>query len=232
MRLFFDEQIIPDSITYTLSEEESKHIVKVLRLQEGDKIGLINGKGSSFTCLIISAHPKRCRLKILNHSFTPPPEYDIHIAIAPTKQMERIEWFVEKATEIGVTEISLILCKNTERNKLKIERLTKKAISAIKQSKRLYLPRINPLISFESFVNKNPNGLIAHCEENLERLHFKDYFQKTKCPILIGPEGDFTEKEIKIALKNGYKAITLGENRLRTETAALYACMYAKICLE
>ncbi|MBL1280339.1 MAG: 16S rRNA (uracil(1498)-N(3))-methyltransferase [Fluviicola sp.] len=231
MRLFYDANIKKSDSTFTLTEEESKHVVRVLRMKEGDRIALLNGKGDSFTCEIIDAHPKRCDLKIREHSHKEKPKYDIHIAISPTKQLDRMEWFVEKATEIGATEITLISCKNQERSKVKVDRLLKKAISAMKQSHRAYLPIINELDGFNNFVKNHSKGLIAHCYEN-PKEKFEASFRKTNCPILIGPEGDFTQEEIAFALQNGYKTITLGENRLRTETAGVYVCVRSKLLLE
>lgn len=228
MRLFYDEHIAQTATTHTLSEEESKHIVRVLRMVNGDKIGLLNGKGGNFTCEITDAHPKRCALKVLSNDQASPLQHEIHVAVGPTKQMERIEWFVEKATEIGITEISLIDCDNGERAKINIDRLVKKAVSAMKQSHRTFLPKINELQKLSDFIEQHPNGLIAHCYEN-EKNDLSNVFKSTNCPILIGPEGDFSQKEIEKALENGYKTITLGPNRLRTETAALYACMQAKL---
>lgn len=228
MRLFYDEHIAPAATTHTLSEEESKHIVRVLRMEKGDKIGLLNGKGGFFTCEISDANPKRCALNVLSNDQAEPLKHDIHVAVGPTKQMERLEWFVEKATEIGITEISLIDCDNGERGKIKTDRLVKKAISAMKQSHRTFLPKINELRKLTDFIEQHPNGLIAHCYEN-EKNDFTAVFQTSNCPILIGPEGDFSQKEIEKALEKGYKTITLGPNRLRTETAALYACMQAKL---
>lgn len=230
MRLFYDAHIKPTDENFTLSEEESKHIVRVLRMKEGDQIGLLNGKGGTFTCEITDAHPKRCSLRIVNHSQQKEVDYDIHIAIGPTKQLDRMEWFVEKATEIGVTEITLIACKNQERSKVKLERLQKKAISAMKQSHRSFLPIINELTDVKTFIKNNPNGLIAHCYED-PRETFKASFRGKNCPILIGPEGDFTKEEIDFALENGYKTITLGENRLRTETAGVYVCALSQFIL-
>lgn len=231
MRLFYDANITSKDTTHQLSEEESKHIVRVLRMTTGDVLGVLNGEGSLFECEISDDNPKRCILTINNEQKEERPKYDIHIALGPTKNMDRLEWFVEKATEIGITEISLIDCKNSERSKLKLDRLVKKVISAMKQSHRLYLPKINDLTSVKTFIKDNPNGLIAHCYED-ERAPISSVFQFEKCPILIGPEGDFTKEEIDLALQSGYKTITLGENRLRTETAALYACMNAKILIQ
>lgn len=231
MRLFFDENIDLTCKDFILSEEESKHIIRVLRMKEGDQLGLLNGKGGSFTCEITDAHSKKCALKIIDYSQEPKPDYSIHIAIGPTKQLDRMEWFVEKATEIGITDITLIACKNQERSKVKIDRLKKKAVSAMKQSHRTFLPEIKELTDVKSFIQNHPNGLIAHCYEE-PKQEFEKSFLRTNCPILIGPEGDFTKEEIDLALENGYKTITLGKNRLRTETAGLYVCMKAMMMIE
>jgi 16S rRNA (uracil1498-N3)-methyltransferase len=231
MRLFYDPHIDLDAKTHQLSEEESKHIVRVLRMSEGDQLALINGKGAYLETTISMAHPKKCTVAIDKIAQSPLPKNELHIALGPTKLMERIEWFVEKATEIGITEISFISGKNSERVQLKPERIEKKVISALKQSKRLFLPKINELISVSEFIKQHPNGLIAHCYEG-EKSTILDAFQPSNCPILIGPEGDFTLDEIELALENGYKTITLGENRLRTETAALYACVCAQLKID
>lgn len=228
MRLFYDEHIAPTATEHTLSEEESKHIVRVLRLEKGQEIGILDGKGRLFSCKINDAHPKRCALTVSNIDLAEALPHEIHIAVGPTKQMERIEWFVEKATEIGITEISLIDCDNGERAKINTDRLVKKAVSAMKQSHGRFLPVINELQKLTDFIAANPNGLIAHCYEE-EKNTFSEVFKSVGCPILIGPEGDFSQNEIEKALENGYKTITLGPNRLRTETAALYACMQAKL---
>ncbi|MDG1147333.1 MAG: 16S rRNA (uracil(1498)-N(3))-methyltransferase [Crocinitomicaceae bacterium] len=231
MRLFYDPNISPQDLKHTLSEEESKHVVRVLRMKMGDCIGLLDGKGSLYVCEIILDNPKRCELTIKSVNTDDKETAEIHIAVGPTKQMERIEWFIEKATEIGITEITLIECKNSERIKIKTDRLEKKAVSAMKQSHRTFLPKINALTKVTDFIKKNPNGLIAHCFDE-KRAHFKDVFTSTNCPVLIGPEGDFTLEEIKLAKEYGYKTITLGENRLRTETAALFTCMQAKLLIQ
>lgn len=228
MRRFYDPHITVSATTHTLSEEESKHIVRVLRMQVGDQLEMVDGKGTLFTCAISSAHPKKCELKVLSVQTSVPETYQIHIVVGPTKQTDRLEWFMEKATEIGITELSFLTTKNAERAQLKLDRLEKKAIAALKQSKRLFLPKINPLTTFENFVKAHPNGLIAHCMEGNMNV-FESVFSPQNCPILIGPEGDFTPEEVSFALENGYKTITLGKNRLRTETAALYVCMRAKL---
>lgn len=231
MRTFYDSHIELGSKTHQLSEEESKHIVRVLRMTEGDQLAIVNGKGGYFETEIVGAHPKRCTVSILNSEQSEPLKHELHIALGPTKLMDRIEWFVEKATEIGITEISFISGKNSERVKMKPERIEKKVISAMKQSKRRFLPKINTLVSVSEFIKEHPNGLIAHCEDG-EKSTILDSFELINCPILIGPEGDFTQDEILLALENGYKTITLGENRLRTETAALYACVCAQLKID
>lgn len=231
MRRFYDPNIDLSASSHTLSEEESKHIIRVLRLKNGDNIELVNGHGALITAVISDDHPKRCTVDFENIEQQDQPAYDIHIAVCPTKQLERIEWFVEKATEIGITEISFIETENMERTRLKIDRIVKKAVSAMKQSKRLFLPKINEIQKLSPFLSEHPNGLIAHCIDG-EKNTIESVFNPKGCPILIGPEGDFSQKEIDFALENGYKTITLGENRLRTETAALYACMRTQWILE
>lgn len=231
MRLFYDPHIDKQTKLHTLTEEESKHAIRVLRMQMGDALVLLNGKGDRFECEISEANPKKCQVKILRHIHEAKPTASIHIAVGPTKQVERMEWFVEKATEIGVTHITFIQCTNSERVKLKLDRLEKKAISAMKQSQRTYLPELSDLVNFETFVNEHPGGLIAHCYEG-EKHSIAEVFTPQDCPILIGPEGDFSEKEVALAAGHAYKIITLGANRLRTETAALYACMQAKLSTE
>jgi 16S rRNA (uracil1498-N3)-methyltransferase len=228
MRLFYDPHIKIGDKTHTLSEDESKHIIRVLRLKMGEQIGLLDGLGSLFTCELVSDNAKRCEVKIINIETQEHPKHTIHVAIAPTKLNERMEWFVEKATEIGVTNITFINCKNSERVKLNLDRLLKKAISAMKQSNRTFLPNINGLIEFDEFIRTHKNGLIAHCYHE-QKSEFESVFELQNCPIVIGPEGDFTMQEIEFAEKNGFKTISLGENRLRTETAGLYACMRAKL---
>lgn len=227
MHRFYTPELTMESALFTLSEAESKHGIQVMRLKENDSIELFNGKGISAFTTIIEAHPKRCSVKIEKIT-KHPHEKPIHIAIAPTKNMDRMEWFVEKATEIGLTKLSLILCQNSERREIKLDRLEKTAISAVKQSGRYFLPEITELVKWKDFLNQYPSGLIAHCREG-EKKTIEDYNQDNL--IVIGPEGDFTIEEIELALGRGYSPITLGENRLRTETAALVACMQAKFSL-
>jgi 16S rRNA (uracil1498-N3)-methyltransferase len=224
MHRFYTPELTLDFTHLTLSEAESKHAIQVMRLQNGQEIELFNGKGISAIGTIIENHPKRCSLA-LDQKEEHDIESPIHIAVAPTKNIERLEWFIEKATEIGITEISLVLCQNSERRDVKLERLEKILISAVKQSGRYYIPKLNPLEKWNSFLKKQPNGLIAHCRTGAKK-RVTDFFDNQL--IAIGPEGDFTQEEILAALESGYASITLGQTRLRTETAALVACVEAR----
>ena len=223
MQLFFDPNITGE--THTLSESESKHAVRVLRKNTGDTLHIVNGKGSLFTCKITDAHPKRCTLEVIQTEEQPTIQPEIHLAVAPTKGNDRMEWLMEKATEIGITSITPIICERSERKTIKTERLEKVAVAAMKQSLKVWLPIVNEPKSFQDFVNSQHKGqrCIAHClSEGQESL--KNYCQQGQATtILIGPEGDFTSNEIKMASDNGFHPITLGESRLRTETAALVA---------
>ena len=227
MQLFYTPDIDAASSTYYLSEEESKHCIKVLRLQTGDKVQLIDGRGNFYDAAITDAHPKRTLLQIISvqEDFQKKNHY-LHIAIAPTKNIERLEWFLEKATEIGIDEISLIICQRSERKEAKAERLNKIITSAIKQSIKAWHPVLNEPVAFNKLIAAPFDGqnFIAHCEPG-DKVSLKNELKQFgRYLIFIGPEGDFTPKEIDDALNNGFKAITLGKSRLRTETAALEAC--------
>jgi len=225
MHLFYTPDL--SGINYTLDETESKHCTRVLRLTNHDIIHLIDGKGGFFKAQIIDPNPKRCVVEIIESKkeFGKRNHY-LHIAIAPTKNMDRFEWFVEKATEIGIDEITPLLCEHSERKVVKTDRLEKIAISAMKQSLKAYKPIINELTNIFDLVNKDFNGekFIAHCEENHKNLLKSTYTKDKGTLILIGPEGDFSSEEIKIALNNQFTEISLGESRLRTETAGIVAC--------
>jgi 16S rRNA (uracil1498-N3)-methyltransferase len=230
MQLFYTPDIDPSLSQYFLSEEESKHAVRVLRLAVGDEVTLIDGKGGLYKAEIKDAHPKRTILQInsVTQGFNKRNHY-LHIAIAPTKNLDRVEWFLEKATEIGIDEISLIICQRSERKEAKAERLNKIITSAIKQSIKAYHPVLNAPVNLSQFLKQPFNGqkFIAHCDDG-EKVELAQSIEKqSRYLILIGPEGDFTPAEVDTALQNGYKAITLGESRLRTETAALEACFEA-----
>jgi 16S rRNA (uracil1498-N3)-methyltransferase len=210
-----------------LSEEESKHACRVMRLKMGDFVELLDGKGGRYEAKIISDHPKKCEVEVINYSKEESQSFEIHIAISPTKNADRIEWFLEKAVELGLTKLSLIQTDRGERKQMKTDRLEKIAIAAMKQSHRTYLPEIEELQSFKDFIKKYPKGGIAHCEEFLAQTVI-EISTPTQFPILIGPEGDFTPNEVDLALKSEYLPIALGKTRLRTETAGLYAVSLLK----
>lgn len=224
MNTFFG--IIQNNVAI-LNEDESLHCVKVLRHKVGDVIQVIDGNGTRAIGKIEAAHAKQCAVSLTEKEVvTQTRNYKINIAIAPTKNIERIEWFVEKAVEIGIDEISFIKCKNSERTVVKDERILKVAESAVKQSQQAYIPKINPLIDFKEFIKKDTSDikLIAHCEKE-SKQHIKQYITANKSfTILIGPEGDFTKDEIALALSSSYLPVALGDSRLRTETAGLFAC--------
>ncbi|WP_158829693.1 16S rRNA (uracil(1498)-N(3))-methyltransferase [Mucilaginibacter lacusdianchii] len=228
MQIFYTPDINPQAAVYTLTEEESKHAVRVLRLAAQDIIQLVDGRGGFYTARILEAHPKKTQLQIteVQQQYGKRDHY-LHIAVAPTKNIERLEWFLEKATEIGIDEISLILCQRSERKEAKTDRLNKIITSAVKQSLKAYHPQLNSLTPFSKMVQSYHEGqkFIAHCLPGKDKVSLASQLElQGSCLILIGPEGDFTEKEIAEALQNGFKPITLGESRLRTETAALEAC--------
>lgn len=227
MHLFYTPDI--SGTDYTLSEEESKHAVRVLRLNAGKKVQLVDGKGGLYKAVVQDPNPKRCRLEITKTVLDfGKKDYFIHIAVAPTKNLDRMEWFVEKAVEIGIDEISFLKCARSERKELKLERLEKIAVSAMKQSLKAYLPKLNELISYKQFLadfDTDQATYIAHLEKgNRQDLKQINTSEKKQVCVLIGPEGDFTPEEIEEALVKGMKPVTLGESRLRTETAALVAC--------
>lgn len=224
MNLFYIPEIKPNTKQITLSEEESKHACRVLRMKVGDKMELLDGRGGTYLAEIVSDHPKHCTVEIQKYTFEEKPKSEIHIAIAPTKNNDRMEWFVEKTTELGITEITFLLCANSERKVLKLDRFEKILIAAMKQSKRKYLPQLNDLVSFKEFIEQNPKGGIAHCEDD-QKNELSSVFKSENYPILIGPEGDFNLEEIVLAKQSGYDFLSLGKNRLRTETAGLYACI-------
>ena len=226
MQLFYNPDINAASETFSFDKEESKHIVKVLRKSEGDILYVTNGLGNLFHCEIFLASDKKCTVKINQTETQQPTDFYLHLAVAPTKMNDRFEWFLEKATEIGIHEITPIICEHSERKVIKTERFDKIIQSAMKQSLQYFLPKLNEPMSFKEFINKNHDGtlFIAHCEETDKKLLKKAIVPKEKYTVLIGPEGDFSEKEIETALQNNYIPVSLGNTRLRTETAAVVAC--------
>lgn len=208
----------------SLNEIESKHCVRVLRKKNGDTINITNGKGKLIKAEITDAHQKHCSFKIINEENTPKSTPDLHIAIAPTKNIDRFEFFLEKVTEIGISEITPLLCFHSERKNIKLERLEKIVTSACKQSKNFHFPKLNDLTPIKELLKNNEDQkLIAHCTET-NKKHLKDYKFGKPTLILIGPEGDFSEEEINWATENNFEPISLGESRLRTETAGIVAC--------
>lgn len=225
MHLFYTPDLSGDS--YTLDETESKHCVRVLRLEQGDEIILVDGRGGFFTAEIMDANPKRCAVKVIKSEVNSGHRnFSVHIAIAPTKNIERLEWFLEKATEIGLDRVTPLLCRFSERKEIKNDRLEKVMISAMKQSLKATLPQLDPLTKFSDFIAQPFEGkkFIAHCDEQHRDLLKKMIAPHQNYLILIGPEGDFSPEEIEAALQAGFHPVSLGESRLRTETAGVVAC--------
>ena len=236
MYLFFTPDIDVSSLLGTLSEEESAHCIRVLRYTRGDEILLTDGKGNTYTARITNPHPKHCEFEVLGSERQQKShDFHLHIAIAPTKNIERLEWMVEKCTEIGIDEITPLLCRFSERKQLREDRLEKIILSAAKQSLTPYLPRLNPLTDYNTFVRNacEKHRYIAHCYKD-ERHPLKEEIIKAKASslegrlgevvILIGPEGGFSEQEVSDALALGFVPVSLGNSRLRTETAGVVAC--------
>ncbi|MDR6785797.1 16S rRNA (uracil1498-N3)-methyltransferase [Pedobacter africanus] len=229
MHVFYTPDISADA--YLLSEEESRHCTKVLRLGIGAQVYLIDGVGGLYKAEITGEAKRNVALRVIETQ----REYNkrsqhLHIAVAPTKNIDRLEWFLEKATEIGIEEITTVICERSERKVIKEDRLYKVITSAVKQSLQAYHPVLNPQIALADFLKQNNNStkMIAHCLDNEPRQYMSDLIQPAQgYTILIGPEGDFTPREIEMALQAGYKPLTLGNTRLRTETAALAACFEA-----
>ena len=225
-QLFYNPELSSEATNVAFSKEESKHIAKVLRKKSGDLIMITNGSGWLFEARLETAGAETCVATITDAQKYIQPMHWLHIAVAPTKNMDRFEWFLEKATEIGINEITPLICERSERKTIKKERLQRIMESAMKQSKRVYLPKLNPLMTLSDFLDVEHPGLrfIAHCHEE-EKLELKRRVAPDKdITILIGPEGDFTEEEVELAYEKGFYPVSLGEARLRTETAAIVAC--------
>jgi len=221
----------------TLSEEESAHCVRVLRYSAGDEILITDGRGTTYTAQITNPHPKHCDFEILTREKQEPHHhFHLHIAIAPTKNVERLEWAVEKCVEIGVDEITPLLCRFSERKQLRTDRLEKIILSAAKQSLTPYLPVLHELTPYDEFIKtqaeRNQQCFIAHCYKDEKRFLKEEIEQGRDVLVLIGPEGDFSEKEVTDALALGFIPVSLGNSRLRTETAAVVACHTAVLLNE
>ena len=223
---FFTEPILATDNFVVLNEENSKHIVQVLRMQVGKQLKLTDGIGNIYTAEITDAHKKKASVKIIERKFIAQTKNKVCIAISPVKNNSRLEWFLEKATEIGVSEIVLLLCDRTEKQNIKQERLQAILVSALLQSQQAWLPVFAAPKKYVEFVTKvkTENKFIAHCEENKKTSLKQITNQLTNhSTILIGPEGDFTTAEIELAIQNNFVPVSLGNTRLRTETAALVA---------
>ncbi len=211
----------------TLDEDESNHLIKVNRKNTGETVLVTDGEGNLFTTQLIEKTKRNCILEIKSVQETPARNQKLHIAIAPTKNIDRIEWFLEKATESGIDEITFLVCRHSERRELKEDRLKRVMVAAMKQSLKTFLPKLNPITDFKDFVNKERDNvkliftMMASEEKNLN----VNYQKGKSLTALIGPEGDFHESELEIAQKNGYVFTSLGQSRLRTETAGINVCM-------
>jgi 16S rRNA (uracil1498-N3)-methyltransferase len=233
MQLFYVPKISGAEVI--LDETESKHAIRVLRLQNGNPVQIIDGKGGFYEAEISDANPKKCKLVIIkSQKEFGKRNFHLHIAIAPTKNIDRFEWFLEKATEIGIDEITPLLTSHSERKTINPERLEKIVVSAMKQSLKAYLPVLNEITPIKQLIikNKSTSKYIAYCDD-IQKIHLKDaVIRGQDTLILIGPEGDFSPEEVNLAVENGFKVVTLGVARLRTETAGIVACNIVNLANE
>lgn len=227
MNLFYDSSITPPLLT--LDEEESVHAVRVLRLKTGDELSLTDGKGALFRCKIEDPNPKACQIRIVSSEPIEKHPYHLHIAMAPTKNINRFEWFIEKATEVGVDEITPLICEHSERTTMNMSRLKKITISAMKQSQKCWLPQLNEPVRFPELVRRRFSGqkFIAWCGKGPVEALKNIYQARVPALILIGPEGDFSAAEIRMAVNAGFVPVSLGSSRFRTETAGIVVCCMA-----
>ena len=234
MQLFFNSTLTKHDLGFTFDREESKHIVKVLRKSDGDTLFVTNGIGDLFSTEVVLASENKCQVKVTKVEHFERRKYYLHLAVAPTKMTDRYEWFLEKATEIGVDEITPIFCDHSERKNIKLDRFIKIVQSASKQSLQYYTPIVNEPVLLKDFLKQKHEGqlFIAHCEDGKKKTLKESISASSKATILIGPEGDFSLNEIKVALENEFVPVSLGETRLRTETAAVIACSYMAFCNE
>lgn len=227
---FYSEEIKTTTNQFVLNEETSKHVVQVLRMQQGEQLRLTDGKGNLYTAEIIDANRKKCSVKILSFTQQPAASKKISIAVSLIKNSTRFEWLLEKASEIGVSEIIPLLCSRTEKQHFRHDRMKSILISSMLQSQQSWLPKMHEPVKFSTFVQQPLEGqlFIAHCEEDKPRIELTSYQPFKDATILIGPEGDFTDDEIALAGYNNFKPVILGETRLRTETAAVVAATLLK----
>lgn len=226
---FYKKDILPADTIVVLDEDTSKHVVQVLRMENGERLRLTDGKGNIFTCEITDNHRKRCAVAVAESLAVKEQRSKISIAISPVKNNSRFEWFLEKATEIGVSEIVPLLCERTEKQQLKTERLNGILVSAMLQSQQAWLPVLREGVKFSEYVKEKAadtasQNFIAHCEPHKKTLLSTIHLSGNPV-ILVGPEGDFTHKEIELALAAGFEPVSLGETRLRTETAGMVAAV-------
>lgn len=225
MSLFYDSTITIDTQILQFEKEESKHLAKVLRKKEGDTVLFTNGFGVEWKGRIIELSINKSKAEKIDFIQHQIPDHRIHLAIAPTKNNNRMEWLIEKLTELGVASITPLLCNHSERKEVKRERYEKIAIAAIKQSHQFFLPLIHPIITIEEYLNQNYYPLfIAHCQKGNKSLLLQQSTNHDQVALLIGPEGDFSPNEIKMALSKGAIPVSLGPQRFRTETAGFVAC--------
>ncbi|MBQ4387491.1 MAG: 16S rRNA (uracil(1498)-N(3))-methyltransferase [Prevotella sp.] len=233
VRYFF----APDAATSTeLPNDEAMHALRVLRLKTGDELMLMDGKGNYYRAEVTLAHTKRCLYDIIE-TIPQQPQWEghVHLAIAPTKLMDRMEWMIEKAVEVGVDEISFLQCQFSERRQVKMPRLDKIVIAAVKQSHKAWKTQLNDMTSFRDFIAQPHQGhkFIAHCYEEIPRTYLYDELRQLPASddvtVLVGPEGDFSVDEVRMALENGYRSVHLGKSRLRTETAGLASVMMMQL---
>ncbi len=222
MELLVDPSFSPGSV---LCEEESRHCVKVMRHREGDTVYVTDGQGQRFECRLVKADARGCLLDVVTTEVVPTFHHMLHMAVAPTKNIDRFEWFVEKAVEIGVCQITPIICDHSERTTLRLDRLERVATAAAKQSLKCHLPNIGEPISCAKLIEQatEQQRFILHCVEDAKRHLYQACAPGQSTLVLIGPEGDFSTREIELAKEHGFEACTLGEQRLRTETAAMVA---------
>jgi len=224
MILFYTNNI--DGNIARLDVEQARHCVQVLRKKEGDAIAFVDGIGGFYKGVIQETGKKKCIIQILktNHAHNKRP-FKVHIAIAPTKNINRLEWFLEKATEIGIDEVTPIICHHSERRKIRTDRLQKILIAAMKQSLKAYLPQLNEPLPFKQFIQISRTNYSTYIAQGAENIPLKDNYQApNNVLVVIGPEGDFSKQELEAAFANGFQGVNLGKSRLRTETAGIVAC--------
>ncbi|MEZ0607529.1 16S rRNA (uracil(1498)-N(3))-methyltransferase [Fibrella sp. WM1] len=232
MHLFYHPALQPTDTLGTLPDEDARHAIKTLRLGVGDPIAVTDGRGNRFLCVITKADTKQCGFRVERIETTPARQFAVRICVAPTKNMDRIEWFVEKAVELGIERISFFVGQHSERRVLKLERIEKIAVAAMKQSLQSWLPQLDEAVSFTQLLPAvtEAQRFIAHLPDDEVVPHLvRQALPGTSCAVLIGPEGDFSAQEVQQAMAAGFRMATLGPNRLRTETAALTACQVVNL---